>query len=99
MASPPDDEHGPAPGAKPRGAALRHDLRTPINQIIGYSEMLEEDATEAGQEKMSGDLKRIGEAARRMLALVDQIPDQLEAAAAKAPAPAPRPPTAPAPLA
>jgi class 3 adenylate cyclase/AmiR/NasT family two-component response regulator len=102
MASPPDDEHGPAGSAKPRGADLRHDLRTPINQIIGYSEMLEEDASEAGQEKMSGDLKRIGEAARRMLALVDQIPDQLGAGVpvppeAAAPPPAVPPPAVPPP--
>ncbi len=30
-------------------AELRHELRTPLNLIIGYCEMLLEDATEAGQ--------------------------------------------------
>ena len=30
-------------------AELRHELRTPLNLIIGYSEMLLEDATDAGQ--------------------------------------------------
>ena len=33
-----------APAALPRAAELRHELRTPLNQIIGYSEMLLEDA-------------------------------------------------------
>jgi class 3 adenylate cyclase len=67
----------PAEPERPSGAALRHDLRTPINQIIGYSEMLDEDAAGAGQEKLSADLKRIGAAARRMLEMVDRIPDEL----------------------
>jgi class 3 adenylate cyclase/AmiR/NasT family two-component response regulator len=94
MAPPPDDKPGPEGGARPAGADLRHDLRTPINQIIGYSEMLEEDASEAGQEKMAADLKRIGEAARGMLALIDRIPDHLAARAAMPPARAAPPPAA-----
>ena len=77
--------------AHPSGANLRHDLRTPINQIIGYSEMLEEDA----DSKLSPDLKRITTAARRMLELVDRIPDELGGPRAT---PAPRlPPRRPAP--
>jgi adenylate cyclase len=97
MASPPDDKPAPDGGARPAGADLRHDLRTPINQIIGYSEMLEEDAAEAGQDKMSGDLKRIAEAARRMLELIDRIPDRL-AGPPPAPARAARPAAADVPL-
>ena len=30
-------------------AQVRHDMRTPVNQILGYSEMLQEDAEAAGQ--------------------------------------------------
>ena len=30
-------------------AKLRHDLRTPINQILGYSELLQEEAEEKGE--------------------------------------------------
>ena len=34
-------------------ADLRHDLCTPINQILGYSEMLEEDAAASQQQSLS----------------------------------------------
>ena len=50
------DDPAPKPKSPPDtarpGATLRHDLRTPINQIIGYSEMLDDDAAAAGQGKM-----------------------------------------------
>lgn len=42
---------------------LRHDLRTPINAIKGYGEMLREDAADGGAETLVGDLdKLLGEA-------------------------------------
>ena len=81
-----------ADAAHAPGSALRHDLRTPVNQIIGYSEMLDEDAQESGQEKMSADLKRIGQAARSLLGLIDRIPDDLGAPAKPAPPAIPSPP-------
>jgi light-regulated signal transduction histidine kinase (bacteriophytochrome) len=49
---------------------LRHDLRTPINHILGYSELLAEDATEAKNEGVVRDLMRIREAARQLLEIV-----------------------------
>jgi len=52
-------------------AELRHDLRTPLNQIIGYSEMLEEEAVDAGQSATVLDLKKIQTAARRLLELIN----------------------------
>ena len=52
-------------------ARLRHDLRTPLHQIIGYAELLEEDARERGQEDLISDLGKIREAARRALEAVD----------------------------
>jgi len=85
-----------AAGPHAPGSALRHDLRTPVNQIIGYSEMLDEDAQEAGQEKMSADLKRIGQAARSLLPLIDRIPDVLAASAPPAAPNIPSPPRLPA---
>ena len=50
-------------------ADLRHDLCTPINQILGYSEMLEEDAA-VDHPVFVDDLRKIQQAATTMLALV-----------------------------
>ena len=60
------------PDDPPWKKKLRHDLRTPINQIIGYSEMLEEEAAEAGQSEYVPDLQKIQKAARTLLAGIDQ---------------------------
>jgi class 3 adenylate cyclase/CheY-like chemotaxis protein len=87
----------PADAAHLPGSALRHDLRTPVNQIIGYSEMLDEDAEAAGQAKMSADLKRIGQAARSLLSMIDRIPDELATPGKPAPPVIPSPPRLPAP--
>lgn len=59
--------------AKDPLSKLRHDLRTPINQILGYSELLQEDAEEKGQHGFVPDLKKIQGAARRLLALIDEF--------------------------
>jgi signal transduction histidine kinase len=53
------------PKVDPR-ARLRHDLRTPLHQIIGYAELLEDEVRDAGQEKYCGS-RRIHEAARKAL--------------------------------
>ncbi|HVS31235.1 MAG TPA: response regulator [Thermoanaerobaculia bacterium] len=49
---------------------LLHDLRTPLNQIIGYSEMLSEDA-DAQPRTFVADLDKIVSAGRRMLTLIE----------------------------
>jgi adenylate cyclase len=54
-------------------ARLRHDLRTPLHQIIGYAELLEDEIRDAGQETFLADLGKIREAARRALEAVDQV--------------------------
>ncbi len=62
--SQPDSPSGPDPIAE-----LRHDLCTPINQILGYSELLEEEASEQ-QPDYVDDLRKIQKAATTMLAMV-----------------------------
>lgn len=52
-----------------RTAALRHELRTPVNHILGYSELLAEDV-EAGSPE-SESLAAIGVAAREVLRLIN----------------------------
>jgi hypothetical protein len=50
---------------------LYHDLRTPVNHIIGYSELLIEQAEDSGVAAPIADLKRIRDAATNWLALVE----------------------------
>lgn len=49
---------------------LRHDLRTPINHIMGYGELLAEDLADRGVSDLD-DLERIAAAARNLLELID----------------------------
>ncbi len=51
-------------------AALRHDLRTPLNQIIGYSELVAEDLEGDEHARTREDLDRIGRAARGLAELI-----------------------------
>jgi CheY-like chemotaxis protein len=51
------------------GARIRHGLRTPVDAVIGYSEMLIEDAPEA----VTPDLERIRTSGRRLLALLEDL--------------------------
>jgi len=52
---------------------LRHDLRTPINQILGYSELLIEVAEDEGYKDVTDDLQRILHAGRNMLSQLESI--------------------------
>ena len=52
---------------------MRHDLRTPLNAIIGYSELLLEDAARDGPAAVGGDLQRVREGGRQLLALLDEV--------------------------
>jgi len=56
-------------------ASMSHELRTPLNAIIGYSELLLEEAADAGNEATSKDINRILSAARRLLSLINGILD------------------------
>ncbi|HZT20209.1 MAG TPA: adenylate/guanylate cyclase domain-containing protein [Dongiaceae bacterium] len=52
---------------------LRHDLRTPINAVKGYGEMLLEDARGAGAQDLVGDLEKMLDAATRLLLRIDSL--------------------------
>ena len=56
-------------------ATMSHELRTPLNAIIGYSEMLHEEAAEAGLATMSGDLDKVLSSAHHLLSLISDILD------------------------
>ena len=56
-------------------ANMGHELRTPLNHIIGYSEMLQEEAEEAGQEEFIPDLQKIRGAGKHLLELINAILD------------------------
>ena len=50
---------------------FQHEVRTPLGQIIGYSELLEEELEDRDQQDLAPDLQRIRSAAQRLLDLVD----------------------------
>ena len=83
------------PKVDPR-ARLRHDLRTPLHQIIGYAELLEDEVRDAGQDKFLADLGKIREAARKALEAVDEAVPPDPADGAPGGLPRPRPPAGPA---
>jgi signal transduction histidine kinase len=51
----------------------RHDLMNWLNQIIGYSEMLTEEADSSGQERLAKDLSNINSAAQQMLERLETL--------------------------
>jgi signal transduction histidine kinase/ActR/RegA family two-component response regulator len=56
-------------------ANMSHELRTPMNAIIGYTEMVIEEAKELGLEHSIGDLQKISSAGKHLLALISDILD------------------------
>ncbi len=56
-------------------ATMSHELRTPLNAIIGYSDLLYEDAVEAGYEDFISDLERIKLAGTHLLEMISDILD------------------------
>lgn len=55
---------------------MSHELRTPLNVIIGYSEILLDDANDAGGEEQTiKDLVRINTAGKHLLSLVSEVLD------------------------
>jgi len=56
-------------------ANMSHELRTPMNAILGYSEMLIEEAEDLEQEEFIPDLQKINKAGTHLLALINDILD------------------------
>ncbi|MCJ2066517.1 response regulator [Methylobacterium sp. J-088] len=56
-------------------ANMSHELRTPLSAVIGYSEMLEEEAEELGQESLLSDLGKIKTNAQHLLGLINDVLD------------------------
>ena len=56
-------------------ANMSHELRTPMNAIIGYSEMLSEEAQELDLTQFVADLNKIRSAGKQLLELINDILD------------------------
>jgi adenylate cyclase len=55
-----------------RISQLRHDLRNPVNQILGYGELLIEESAQAGRPAPLGGLRSIIAGGKRVVALIDE---------------------------
>ncbi|CAN5854852.1 hypothetical protein BH20PSE1_BH20PSE1_19240 [soil metagenome] len=69
---------------------LRHEVRTPINHIIGYSELLLEEAEDSALQPFTGDLRKIHTAGKTLLGMLNALFDSPTLSAAS-PSPAPQP--------
>jgi two-component system, sensor histidine kinase and response regulator len=56
-------------------ASMSHELRTPLNAIILYSELLQEEAADHGQQGSITDLQKIQSAGKHLLELINDILD------------------------
>lgn len=56
-------------------AKMSHELRTPLNAVIGYSQILLEDAADENDAETAGDLERIHSAGQHLLRLVNEVLD------------------------
>jgi len=56
-------------------ANMSHELRTPLSAVIGYTEMLEEEAGDLEESSMLGDLGKIKSNAKHLLSLINDVLD------------------------
>lgn len=56
-----------APAFRSDPVMFDHEIRTPLNQIIGYAELLQEEARERGLDRVANDLEKICASARGLL--------------------------------
>ena len=56
-------------------ANMSHEFRTPLNHIMGFSQILQEDARDLGAEELIDDLKTISSSSLDLLTLIEGILD------------------------
>jgi PAS domain S-box-containing protein len=56
-------------------ANMSHELRTPLNAVIGYSELLQEEAEDLGHKDFVSDLEKIRTAGRHLLGIISDVLD------------------------
>lgn len=66
--SPEQHDHGGVPDLR----TVRHELRTPVNHIIGYSEMLLEEAADVQDDDLTPELQRIVLLGKQLLAQMNE---------------------------
>ena len=66
-------------------ASMSHELRTPLNSIIGYSQLLVEEALDEDDAQSLSDLRKINFAGSHLLCLIDDILDYSRIDAGKMP--------------
>jgi signal transduction histidine kinase len=64
-------------------ASMSHEFRTPLNAIIGYTEMMKDEAEDERLESFVPDLQRVLAASRHLLALINDILDLSKVEAGK----------------
>src|SRR5438477_2675694 len=65
-----DDLCDPVAHRKIDEASMHHEIRTPLNQVIGYAEMLQEQAKDLGYDSFASDLQKVHTAGRHLLDLI-----------------------------
>lgn len=65
---------------------IRHDLRSYLNQVLGYSDLLIDEVKERGQDDLVSDLERIHRAGKNLLDLINEHVDPVTRRADNAPA-------------
>jgi class 3 adenylate cyclase len=78
-AATPTPSTGPPPAGQPSRQQLskiRHDLRTPLNHVIGFSEMLLEEVGEAAPAEFLRDLRKIQSGGKELVSLINEVFDE-----------------------
>lgn len=61
------------PSARPAPQAIRHELNTPLNHIIGYTDLLLEEGADTAPPGFVAEVERIRVAARQSLVLITRV--------------------------